>query len=245
MEKIVNRALVLTLIFAIFFGGLTFAFRNAEHDTVRQGEREFPLCEYINVNLQRLPVTVIPYDDECIRVSYKNDLPLDFTVGDNRLSITESEKFVVSLFTGSESEFGLYIYLPDEIYREITLYTGSGGVKIGRVDSRKLSVITESGDIMCENMITTGKFTTTSGFISLDIEEVISGTEIFSRKGDACVMFPSGSSVAVDFKTQTGQCVTDLWGGQVTGSYLYGFNGGGKLIEASLEKGILTIYEKG
>lgn len=241
MEKIVNKMLAVTFVFAVLFGGAAYLLRNTEHDTIAEGERDFELYEYIDIDLQRLDVTIIPYDGEDIRVSYKNDLPLAFEVGDNRLSITESTEFVVSLFAGRESEFGLYLYLPRVSFREIKVITGLGDVKIGRVDSGRLTVLTESGDILCEDMVSLGKLTTTSGYISVNFEYVISETEILSRRGDVDMTLPPESSVAVDFETDTGECHTDLWSGQAYGSRTYSFNGGDKLIYAAVEKGTLTI----
>lgn len=241
MEKIVNKMLAVTFAGAAVFGLISFLLRNTDHDIMAQGEEKFDPYEYIDVDLQRLDVTVIPYDDDVIKVMYKNDLPLNFEIGDNSLSITESTDFVVSLFAGRESEFGLYLYLPRKSYREISIVTGLGGVKIGRVDSRELNILTESGDILCEDMVSLGKLTTTSGFIDVNFEYVISGTEILSRRGNVDIKLPQESSIAVDFRTDTGECHTDLWSGQVYGSRVYSFNGGEKQIIAAVERGILSI----
>lgn len=241
MEKIINRLLAVTLTGAAFFGGIAFLLRNSRHDTVSQGENYFDVCDYIDIDLQSLDVTVIPSDSDEIRVSYKNDLPLAFELGDNSLSITESKDFVVSLFAGSESEFGLYLFLPERSYREVSVTTGTGNVRIGRVDSQQLNVLTESGDIVCENMVSLSRLTTTSGYISVDFEAVMSGTEILSRRGSAEITLPPDSSTAVDFRTEEGECVTDLWAGQFYGSHMYSMNGGDKLISAAIERGTLKI----
>lgn len=241
MERIVNKMLAVTFAGAVVFGLISFMLRNTDHDILAQGEEEFDQYEYIDINLQKLGVTVIPYDGDTIKVMYKNDLPLKFEIGDNSLSISDSTDFVVSLFAGRESEFGLYLYLPSKSYREISIITGAGGVKIGRVDSRELTILTESGDILCEDMVSLGKLTTTSGYIDVNFEYVISGTEIMSRRGDVDIKLPQESSVAVDFRTDTGECHTDLWSGQVYGSRVYSFNGGDKQIIAAVERGILNI----
>lgn len=241
MERIVNKMLAVTFAGAVVFGLISFMLRNTDHDILAQGEEEFDQYEYIDINLQKLGVTVIPYDGDTIKVMYKNDLPLKFEIGDNSLSISDSTDFVVSLFAGRESEFGLYLYLPRKSYREISIITGTGGVKIGRVDSRELTILTESGDILCEDMVSLGKLTTTSGYINVNFEYVISGTEIMSRRGDVEIKLPQESSVAVDFRTDTGECHTDLWSGQVYGSRVYSFNGGDKQIIAAVERGILNI----
>ena len=236
--------MIITLAAAVLFGAAAYHFRNAEHDSVFREELDFPMCEYIDIDLLKLPVTVIPYDKERITVTYTSDLPLEFSIGDNLLKVTESEEFVISLFTGIGNDFGLYMYIPDKLFRDISIYSGTGSINIGRVDCRELAVTTNSGDIRIENLLSHGSFTTSSGKISVNYKEIITEAEIFSRNGDAELTFPSKSSVAVDFETQSGSCVTDLWGNTVTGSYLYSFNGGRRTIKATLEKGTLIIKEK-
>ena len=244
MEKIVNRLLIVSLVMAAVLGGAAFLFRNAEHDPIQEDEMTLPLCEYIDIDLLRLDVDIIPYDEEKIRISYKNDVPLDIEVGDNRISITESDEFVISIFAGSTAEYGLYMYLPREIYREISVTTGTGNVNVGRVDSERLSIITGSGDISCRDTVSLTYLTTTTGFISLDFETVAAETTLLSRAGDAEIILPPNSSVAMDFETDTGECVTDLISGNIYGSFMYSFNGGDKLIHATVEKGTLTVRRR-
>lgn len=245
MEKVINRLMIVTLAASILFGAAAYHFRNAEHDSVFREELSFSICEYIDIDLIRLPVIIVPYDGEKISVSYTSDLPIMISTGDNSLMITESDEFMISLFTGISTDFSLYLYLPRHIYRDISVYTGVGDVKIGRVDCYNLSVTTNSGDILCDNLICPGSFTTTSGRISVNYKEIITRIEIFSRKGDVDLDFPQKSSVSVEFETVTGSCKTELWGGAVTGSYVYSFNGGKNVIKATLEEGTLTIKEKG
>lgn len=244
MEKVINRLIIITLAGAILFGAIAFHFRNAEHDSVLREELSFSMCEYINIDLLRLPVFIFPYDGENISISYTSDLPLEFSTGDNSLMITESEQFVISLFAEDSDEYGLNLYLPDRLFRDITVYTGTGSIKIGRIDSNNISATTNSGDILCDDLISRGSFTTTSGKILINYDEIVPQTEIFSRNGDVDLNFPQKSSVSVEFETGSGSCITDLWDGAVTGSYTYSFNGGKNVIKATLEKGTLTIKEK-
>lgn len=245
MEKIVNRLLIITLAAAAVFATLTYKYRNAEHDSACREDLNFTLCEYISVELKQLDVTVIPYDGEYIGVSYTNDLPLSFEIGDNELRISESDRLMISLFTRSDTRYGLKLYLPRTAFREISIYTGTGEVNVGRVDSGIISVITNTGDIRCENTVSRVSLSTSTGYISLDFESVVSGSSINSRNGDADLKFPQKSSVEVEFETDTGECNTDLWDGAIKGSYSYGFNGGDKQIKALLNSGILNINEKG
>lgn len=244
MEKIVNRIILITLFFAVLFAGLAYKFRFAEHDSVINGERTFSACDYIDINLGKLPVTFLLSDEEDIRAVFKNDLPLEFSLGDNSLSISESSRFTVSLFTGDRGDYGLYIYLPRRHYREISVYTDRGDVTFGGVDTGLFTAVTESGNITCENLTAQVKITTTSGFIKLDFDDVAKDSEVLSREGDALFELPEGVSALVNFTTNSGYCSTDMWGGMMYGSYRYSFNGGERNIDAAVNEGVLTIKEK-
>lgn len=244
MEKKINRGILITAACALLFVGIALLFRNAPHDTAVSEDRLFELCEYIDVDLLRLDVNIFPYEGDKIRICYRNDLPLEIERGDNRLDISESDRFVISLFAGSGSDFGLDIYLPQTSYRELSVSTGSGDVNIGRVDSSKLNVVTESGSVTCRDTVSLCSITTTDGFISADFEAVMNGCEILSRKGNAEIFIPSRSSVAVNFETETGECITDLYDGQIFGSFRYSWSGGDKRINAAIQQGRLTISER-
>ena len=244
MEKIVNRLLIITAAAAAVFGALAFVFRNAEHDNAAEGDENFSVCDYVELNLLKLNAEIIPYSGDEIRVCYKNNLPLIIEHGDNSITISEDEKFVISLFPASQSEFGVSVYLPERSYREISVVTGGGNVKVGRVDSRLLKVLTESGDISFSSAVSQFNISTTSGFVSLDIEAVMKNCSILSRKGNVDVFVSEKASVAVDFETQTGECVPEITGGRPSGSGVYGINGGARSIYAVVQEGTLTIKKR-
>ncbi len=244
MEKIINRILIVTLAGTAVFLCLAFLFRNAEHDTVASGERSFVRCDYVSVNVTKLPVTVIPYDGEKILVKYENDTPLNFETGDNRLTVSESEKFVVSIFTGNHSDYGITLYLPNEAYREISLYSGEGDIRVGRANCVRMSIITDSGNIFLENTVSMLNVQTTDGTLNIDFDSVADGSQIFSRRGNVNFTIPYKCSIAVDFQSEAGYCSSELWDGVIYGSYKYSLNGGKNLIGVELEEGALTIKEK-
>lgn len=244
MEKIINRWLVIALVLGALFGGIAFWLKDSPHASEAGGEFTFPLLEYLDIDLQRLDVELIPYDKEEITVEYKNDRPLEMEIGDNILTITESTKFVVSLFAGKRSEFGVKIYLPKTVYRDIAIYTATGRVNVAGVDCVKLSAVTESGDIIIEDMDYTASLATTDGNIYADISVVVRDTDILNRKGDIELVIPPESSIAIDFKTKDGECNTDLISGQIFGSYLYAFNGGRKQISVTAEHGTFVFKER-
>ena len=244
MEKIVNRLLIITAAAAAVFGALAFGFRNAGHDNAAEGDENFSVCDYIELNLVKLNAEIIPYSGDEIRVCYKNNLPLIIEHGDNSIKISEDERFVISLFPGSQSEFGVSVYLPERSYREISVITGGGNVKVGRVDSRLLNVLTESGDISFSSAVSQFNISTTSGFVSLDIEAAMRNSTILSRKGNVDVYVSEKASVAVDFETQTGECVPEITGGRRAGNEVDGINGGARSIYAAVQEGTLTIKKR-
>ncbi len=244
MEKRVTWLMIISLAAALAFGALTYKFRNADHDSLFEEAYSFDLCEYIDVDVSRMSVMLVPYDEPTISAAYKNDRPLEFEMGDNKLTIKESSKFVVSLFTGDESDYSLCLYLPKTAYREISVYTGTGKIMAGRVDALSLTAGTGSGDIICDDTISRLHLSTVSGNMDIDFEMVAEGSGVRSRKGNVNFTVPDKSSFTLDFETKTGQCECDFIQGASMGTYQYVFNGGDNHISAYVEQGILTIKEK-
>lgn len=151
MERGINRWLIITAVLAAAFAALAFLIPGESLGSSKEGDEYFPLCEYISVDLLKTDVTVIPYEGDRVRMKYRNDVPLTAELGDNSLTISESGEFVVSLFANEHESYGMYLYLPREYYRDILIYTVSGDVTLGDVDSEKITTVTNSGDITSEN----------------------------------------------------------------------------------------------
>ncbi len=244
MEKVINRLLIIALLGTICFGALTYKFRNDEHGILAQEELLFEVCDYIEVDVSRMTVTLVPYEGENLKVVYKNDKPLDYEIGDNSISLTESSKLVVSLFTGDESDYMLYLYLPERAYREIKVYTGVGSINAGRIDAQSITVSSNSGDILLDDVISRMNISTISGDVSVDFEMLADGTKIHSRRGNVELCVSSETQFSVDFETKSGYCDCSLSKFAPLGSYTFNFNGGGRNIEAYVEEGALSINEK-
>ncbi|MGN1339794.1 MAG: DUF4097 family beta strand repeat-containing protein [Oscillospiraceae bacterium] len=242
-ERRINLWLVITGVLAAAFAVAAFMFPGQSLGSAKEDDQTFPLCEYISIDLLKTDVTLIPWDEDEIRFTYRNDVPLEVELGDNSLAITEGSDFVISLFN-QEQDYGMYLYLPREYYRDILIYTVSGDVILGDVDSEKITVVTNSGYIASRDTRSLCSLTTGSGDIMLDFYSVIPGSSVQTRGGNAEIVFPRGSSVALDFETTTGELRTDLISGAYSGSYKYSFNGGAKQIHAALETGVLTVSEK-
>lgn len=244
MEKKINRLLIIFLVLAAVFGGVAFWFRDLPHDSGTEDVLTFPLQEYLSIDIQRLNVSIIPSDEEEIRVEYKNERPLIFEIGDNELMISEDVKFVVKLFADDRSDYGVKIYLPRTDYRDISIYTGTGRINVGEISCQKLSAVTETGDINIESMDYLSSVTSTSGRITANIARIVAETSFLNRDGDIDIVLPPESSVAVDYKTKDGECNTDMISGKIFGSYLYAFNGGRRRIEVTAEHGTFSFTER-
>lgn len=239
-----HRWVIVTGMLAAAFAAAAVLIPGESLGAAAEGSEDFALCEYIDIDLLSVPVSVIPYEGERIKLEWRNDVPLTTELGDNSLTITESSEFVISLFAGDTTDYAVQLYLPKEYYRSITIYTAAGDVTLGDIDSDKITVVTNSGNIISKNTRSLCSLVTGSGDILLDFYSVITGSSIQSRTGNAEIIYPKGSSVALDFETDSGQLSTELLSGSFPGSHMYSFNGGGHLIHASLETGTLTVSEK-
>lgn len=244
MNRVINRWLIVTGIFALIFAGLTWYFRDSEGNiSFYEGRNSVRICEYIEINMLKTDVELIPYTRDEIRVEYKSLMPISVMLGENRLVIEESDEFVLSFMTGSTEQFGLRVYLPKDIYKEITVYTSSGNVEVGRIDSEDITVVSKSGAISATETRSLVNLVSGTGDIILDFESVIAGSSIETRQGDALISFPAESSVALSYETETGEFSSDLLSGSVEGSYMYSFSGGNNLIHANIGSGTLTVEE--
>ena len=244
MSRALDRWMIITAVIAVAFAMCAFFFRSESPSTALSEERIVPFCEYIEINVLQLDITIIPTDEEDIRISYKSEVPLTFDVGDNSLYISESDEFVISLFAGSGEDFGLRLYLPQRIYREVVVYSTSGSVSMRSINSEKVTVVTNSGDITAEDTRSLVDLISGTGDVTLDYGVIIPESSVQLCKGNAKVMIPEGTPISVDFETESGMLTSDMISGSYAGSYVYSFNGGEKLIHASLDSGVLTIKEK-
>lgn len=244
MKKTINKLLAAAAVSAAVFGALAFLFRDSEYDSFCKGDKLCGFYEYINVDLLRLDVFVVPYDEDEIRVVYKNDLPLEIEFGDNSITISESEKFVISLFSREAEDFGLWLYLPRRYYREVTVHTGQGSIIADKTDCGFLTLNTESGDITCKGLTSDANLTTTRGFVSLDVEELSENVSVVSRKGNAEIFLPKNSSAAIDFETDTGECDCEITETKLFGSSFFGINGGEKTVSVKVPMGKLSIKKR-
>ncbi len=245
MNRAINIWLTVTAVLSLIFGGCLWYFRDSEGTAqYYEGRNTVEVCDNIELDMIKTDVQLIPYDGEELLFEYKSTVPISVLKGDNRLVVKESDEFQLSFFTGDEAQFVFTLYLPKRIYKSITVYNSSGDVHIGRIDSDLVTTVTKSGGILATHTRSLMKLTSGSGDILLDFESVVADSSISTRSGNAELIFPKGSSVALSYETETGSFECDLISGSVEGSYMYSFRGGNNLIHADVETGIFTVKEK-
>ncbi len=245
MSRAINIWLIVTALLSLIFGGCLWLFRDSKGTAqLYEGRNTVALCDVIELNMIKTDVEILPHDGDEILFEYTSTVPISVLKGDNRLVVKESDEFQLSFMLGDESRFSFRLYLPKHIYSNITVYSSSGDVDIGRIDSDLVTVITKSGEIRSTKTRSLMKLTSGSGDILLDFESVVADSSITTRSGNAEIIFPKGSSVALSYRTDTGSFDCDLISGSVQGSYMYSFRGGNNLLHADVDSGILTVKEK-
>jgi len=245
MKKAINRWLVVTGLLSIVFGAFLWKYRFAKGNVQYfEGNNSVELCEYIELNMLKTDVELIPYDGDRIKFVYKSIAPVEVMLGDNRLVVNESDELKVSFLTEEKTDFVFRLYLPKHTYRSLIVYTSTGSVLLDSFSCEAVSVITKSGDIASLNTSTPVQLSSVGGNVFLDFSNVVPDCSIVTRKGDAEIRFPAGSSVALSYETDTGRFRGELLSGSVKGSYMYSFSGGENLIHAEVERGLLTVSEK-
>ena len=76
MNKTINRWIVITALLGLIFAAAAVLIKSESSSTASAVEY-IPRCEYINIDLLRLDVAVIPCDELKITRDYTNDIPLD------------------------------------------------------------------------------------------------------------------------------------------------------------------------
>lgn len=244
MSRAIDRWLIFTALLTLVFGVLLWLNRDAESNaSYFEGSNSVELCQYIELDMLKTDVQLIPYNGSKIKFEYKSLVPIEVLLGDNRLIVNESDELSVSFLTGDSSQFFFKLYLPKETYRSVIVYTSSGNVDIGAVKAEAVSIVTNSGNVAAYGTRSPVSLVSGSGDILLDFEQV-TDSSLETRSGNAQIRFPEGSSVALSYETDTGSFHTDLMDINIKGSYMYSFSGGEKLITASVLQGILTLSEK-
>lgn len=229
----------------LIFGVCTWLVRDSKGNAVLyEGSNTIEICDHIELNLLKCSAELIPYDGDEIRFEYRSVAPVKVLKGDNRIVVEESDEFKLSLLTDEDAELGFKLYLPENSYDIITVYTSSGTVNAEGIAAGQLNVITKSGDIDVRDCNGLVRLTSGTGNVLLSFDEITEGSGVEVRNGDAEILLPKDSSVALSYETETGSFESDMISGSVDGSYMFSFRGGERLIYADVAAGTLTVSER-
>lgn len=245
MGRKFNCWLIVMGVLTLVFGACTWFLRDSKGNAeFYEGSNTIEVCDHIELNLLKCDVELIPYDGDEIRFSYKSIVPVTVMKGDNRIVVEESEEFKLALLDTKDAELGFRLYLPAHNYEIITVYASSGAVRADGITAEQLNIITKSGDIEvggCDGLV---RLTSGTGDVRLTFDEITEGSGVEVKSGDAEIILPEGSSVALSYETETGSFSSDMISGEVDGSYMLSFSGGERLIYADVAAGTLTVSEK-
>ncbi len=245
MNKIINRWLVITAVLSAIFAVCLWHHRDAQGNTeYYEGSNHVEMCEYIELDMLKTNVELIPYNGNDIKFEYKSLVPIEVLLGDNRLVVNESDELKVAFLESEGTQLGFKLYLPKKSYRSMIIYTSSGNVGLSSVKCDAINVTTNSGSIASLDTNSVVHLVSGSGDILLDFNEVIPDCSIENRNGNVEIRFTEDSSVALSYETETGHFRSDLLDANIRGSYMYSFSGGENLITADVSHGILTVNEK-
>jgi hypothetical protein len=163
--------------------------------SVHQVSEKLPPQSYLRISMTYLPVKVEVYDGAEIAVDYIGETGLTVeATSDYEWSIKQTEDFALSLFAPDMFDYGLRVKLPRQQYRDITISTGSGDVRVESLAAHALTVTTRDGNITLIDTSANTAVTTRSGDIS-----AVFGDDI--RKTGYQLMFDS----------KTGRLTTDFF----------------------------------
>ncbi len=245
MGRTFNRWLVIMGVLTIVFGACAWLLRDTKGNAeFYEGSNTIEVCDTIELSLLKCSAQLIPYDGDEIRFEYRSIVPITVMKGDNRMVVEESDEFKLALLDAEDIELGFRLYLPAHGYESITVYSSSGAVNADGITADELNVITKSGDIDISGCNGLVRITSGTGDVKLSFDEITEGSGIEVRSGNAEIILPEGSSVALSYETETGDFKSDMISGQVDGSYMLSFSGGERLIYADVAAGTLTVSEK-
>lgn len=234
-EKLNRWLILLTVLFgltALGAAGVQHHFGGSGKSSVAGGEYLYDTVSYIEINALTIDVHVKTYDGDKIKLVYANDTALSVNEGDNKITITQNNDFVISFFAFRQFSYEMTLYLPDEIYRDIFISTTTGNISADNLNCNSLELATKSGEITADSVKSAFKASSVSGGISCSYYALIQDCDIASKTGSVTVELPEKTRFMLYFTTKSGSISSSVFlnGEPVRESFRYARGGDGKRI---------------
>ncbi|MBQ9384529.1 MAG: DUF4097 family beta strand repeat protein [Ruminiclostridium sp.] len=186
---------------------------NAEKDgyagTVFTETAEFEAPRELVVITTDMPIRVSYGDTDTVKVTYTGGVPVIFTEKKGTLSMTQDDKFTVSLFTSRADDIGIEVILPHKVYERISLSSSSGSIEALSLGADQLEFGTKSGDLSLYGIDERASVRTDSGKVFAQFSSLTGDMTVKAGAGDVTLVMPDELSVYLEFFTESGSFTSE------------------------------------
>ncbi len=189
--QIISRVCAVGAVVCLIASVLCFTtFESDYKSSVKSEELSFPYYEHLSVITENIPVYILPSGDENINIKYLSDSEITVEEQKGRLVIRQEGDFIFSLFSLSQLDYKIEVYLPEKTFSSIILATSDAPLYSSPINSNVVNITSKSGtveieDIKCHTRLTIDN---DSGQADINISE-FSGGELKNRTGNINLTF--------------------------------------------------------
>lgn len=272
LTRVIKITAAVFIVSGLLAAASFFALRHfGDTGSVYRSSVSVPVCNYIVADTANLPVTFVTvppvtgifaadrYDgdygagsreftDESrqdrIIVKSVSETPVSVTVENGSvIKIEQDPNFAVSLFV--LRKYGITVYLPDRLYRRVTVRGAGGDVHIRGVQTEFADVRTNSGNVVITDCDTNLNISTRAGNVNVTYSAFEYPSRIEAPSGSVTVRMFAGQTVNLDYLTKDALLSGDFFSAEDTAQRtpLFLANGvGGKKL--SVETPHLTVMKR-
>ena len=187
--------------------------------TVFTAVEEFETPRELVVITTDVPVSVKYGDTDKVKVSYTGSVPLIFTEKKGTLSMTQDDRFTVTLFSERARDIGVEVTLPHKVYERISLSSSSGSIVSHSLAANTLEFSTKSGDMTLYGIDERVSVRTDSGNVYAQFSSFGGDMSMNAGAGDVTLMMPDDLSVYLEFFTESGSFTSERFDEPYIGKY--------------------------
>jgi DUF4097 and DUF4098 domain-containing protein YvlB len=127
------------------------------------------------------------------------------------MRIRRVEDFMLSLYSRDVLNYKMTVWLPERVYREITLTTASGNIYAENIKSELIRATSRTGNVhlyAIEGLVTVN---TRQGSIELEFVNFTDACSVETESGSVTVIMPERIAVRLDFFTASGLFTSDFF----------------------------------